>query len=88
MQQGRKVPGSIPTDTNAARRYKSVQPMELYPGNWAEPRAMTWGMRILDKPKMGLNVPHEPRNPGITVLLHKSLCTCHSAICASGVACV
>ena len=47
MRQDREVPGSIPAD--AARRYKSVWPMELWPGNCAEPRAVTWGLRILDK---------------------------------------
>ena len=34
---------------DATRRYKSVQPMELQPGKWAEPRAVTWG-----------KAPHEP----------------------------
>ena len=34
MHYDREVPDLIATD--ATRRYKSVQPMELYPGNWAE----------------------------------------------------
>ena len=54
MQQDREVPGSIPTD--ATRRYKS---MESWPGNRAEPRAVTWGLRILDKRRLGIKVPHE-----------------------------
>ena len=36
----------------------SSQPME--PGNWAEPRAVTWGLRILDNGRLGLYVPYEP----------------------------
>ena len=56
-QQDRKVAGSIPTD--ATRRLKPVCPMELQPENWAGPRAVTWGLRILDKGEVGLKVPHE-----------------------------
>ena len=33
--------------------------MELQPENWAGPRAVTWGLRILDKGEVGLKVPHE-----------------------------
>ena len=42
------------------RRYKSVQPMALKLGNWPEPRAVTWGLIIIDKRRLGLKVPHDP----------------------------
>ena len=50
MRQDREAPGSIPAD--ATRRSESVQPMELWPGNWAERRAVTWGPRVLDKGRL------------------------------------
>ena len=58
LKQDREVPGSIPSD--ATRRHKSVQAMESQPGNWAEQRAVTWRLRILDKGRLGLKGPHEP----------------------------
>ena len=44
---------------DATRRYKTRQPMELQPGSWAEPRAVTWGLRILDGGRLVLEAPHD-----------------------------
>ena len=73
MRLDREVPGSIPAD--AARRYESVRPMELSPGNRAGPRAVTWGLSILDKGGLGFEVPHEPGECSIVayIFMHMPL---------------
>ena len=43
---------------DATRRYNG-QPMELQPGSWAEPTAVTWGLRILDEGRFVVQAPHD-----------------------------
>ena len=52
QQQDSEVQGFIPTD--ATSHYKSVWPIKLEPGNWAKPQTVTWGLRILNKGRLGL----------------------------------
>ena len=39
------VRSRVRSPSDATRRHESVQPMESRPGSWAEPRAVTWGLR-------------------------------------------
>ena len=45
--------------------------MELWPGNRADPRAVTWGLRILDKGGLGLKAPHGPAGPRLNFFFVK-----------------
>ena len=46
-------------------------------GNWAGPRAVTWGLRILKKGRLGLKMPHEPGDYSFVAQIFMHLLLCH-----------